>query len=260
MILQQVASWRDQADAILLAWQPGMEGGHAITDILSGTVNPSGKLASSFPIDYKDVPSANNFPGKEFKDQAKKGLFGMPMIPAEVIYEEGIYVGYRYYNTFGVKTAYEFGYGLSYTHFKYDNLHISHPSTDASVTLSIDITNTGTVAGKEVVQVYLSAPDKKLDKPAEELKAFAKTELLPPGQTQTLNFVLNAADLASFDTQSSSWIAEAGDYTIKVAASSEDRQQQQTGHFQLPTTIIVEKVHTSLIPRQTIRERLAPKR
>jgi len=258
----EVASWRDQADAILLAWQPGMEGGNAITDLLSGKVNPSGKLASSFPIDYKDVPSAGNFPGKEFQDQAKKGLFGMPMVPAEVTYEEGIYVGYRYYNTFGIKTAYEFGYGLSYTRFKYDNLYVGSPSAAGRVAISIDITNTGTAAGKEVVQIYLSAPDQKLDKPAEELKAFAKTNLLAPGGKQTLYFTLNTADLASFDSKSSSWIAEAGDYTVKAAASSEDKDQTrlQTGHFQLPTTIIVEKVHTALVPVQPVRERTAPKR
>jgi len=256
----EIASWRDQADAILLAWQPGMEGGHAITDLLSGTTTPSGKLASSFPMDYKDVPSAGNFPGKEFKEAAKKGLLGMSLIPAEVIYEEGIYVGYRYYNTFGVRTAYEFGYGLSYTHFTYGNLQMSNPSAGGRITLSINITNTGKVAGKEVVQVYLSAPATTMDKPAEELRAFAKTKLLQPGQRQTLSFVLNAADLASFDTSSASWIAEAGDYTVKVTSSSEDRVTGQTAHFKLPQTIMVEKVHTVLVPQQTIRERTAPGR
>lgn len=254
----EIANWRDQADAILLAWQPGMEGGHAITDILSGKTTPCGKLASSFPMDYKDVPSAGNFPGKEFKERAKKGFFGMPMIPAEVVYEEGIYIGYRYYNTFGVRTAYEFGYGLSYTHFTYDSLQISGPGSGASsngpkMTISIHITNTGAMPGKEIVQVYLSAPAKTMDKPAEELKAFAKTKLLQPGESQTLNFALDAADLASFDTNTSSWIAEAGDYTVNVAASAEDKTTRQTGHFKLPQTIVVEKDHKVLTPQKAIR-------
>ncbi len=101
----EVASWRDDADAILLAWQPGMEGGNAITALLNGTVNPSGKLATTFPVKYDDVPSAKNFPGKEFPDQATTGMMGMKAIPAEVVYEEGIYIGYRYYNTFQCKAG-----------------------------------------------------------------------------------------------------------------------------------------------------------
>ena len=154
----EVASWRDEADAILLAWQPGMEGGNSMTDLLNGRINPSGKLACSFPVDYKDVPSAANFPGKKFKDRAKKGLFGREMVPAEVTYEEGVYVGYRYYNTFGVRTAYEFGYGLSYSRFTYSALQLSGPSADGTITLHMNISNSGATAGKEVVQIYLSAP------------------------------------------------------------------------------------------------------
>ena len=109
----EVTSWRDKVDAILLAWQPGLEAGNAVADILSGKVNPSGKLATTFPVNYEDVPSAKNFPGKEFPEKAVEGNSGRKQIPAEVTYEEGIYVGYRYYNTFNVKPAYEFGYGLS---------------------------------------------------------------------------------------------------------------------------------------------------
>ncbi|MEO6904926.1 MAG: glycoside hydrolase family 3 protein, partial [Ginsengibacter sp.] len=120
----EVASWRDNADAILLAWQPGEEGGNAISALLNGKVNPSGRLATTFPINYDDEPSAKSFPGKEFPEQASSGLFGMKSIPAEVIYDEGIYVGYRYFNTFNVKPAYEFGYGLSYTNFTFSNLKL----------------------------------------------------------------------------------------------------------------------------------------
>ena len=121
----EVASWRDNVDAILLAWQPGLEGGNAIAALLSGKVNPSGKLAQTFPMSYDDVPSAKSFPGKEFPDQATTGNFGMKQIPAESTYDDGIYVGYRYYTTYNVKPAYEFGYGLSYTTFSYSNLKLS---------------------------------------------------------------------------------------------------------------------------------------
>lgn len=108
----EIASWRNQVDAIVLAWQPGLEGGNAIADILSGKVNPSGKLATTFPFAYADEPTAKNFPGKEFKDKPVPGMFGQKAFESEVTYEEGVYVGYRYYSTFGVKPAYEFGYGL----------------------------------------------------------------------------------------------------------------------------------------------------
>ncbi|MCW3093193.1 MAG: Beta-glucosidase [Ferruginibacter sp.] len=247
-----VAQWGDAADAIVLAWQPGLEGGNAITDILSGKVNPSGKLATTFPADYKDVPSAKNFPGKEFPERAEKGMFGMKQVPAEVTYEEGIYVGYRYYNSFDVKPAYPFGFGLSYTNFKYDNLRLSSSTFNGKITASVDITNTGNKAGKEVVQLYISAPAKKLDKPSEELKAFAKTALLEPGKKQTLQFVINAGDLASFDTNSSSWVAEAGKYTIKAAASSADIRQMAT--FELAKEMVTEKCNKVLSPQVTINE------
>src|SRR6185503_19809052 len=117
------------------------------------------------------------FPGKEFPEKATAGAFGMKLIPGEVTYDEGIYVGYRYYNTFNVKPAYEFGYGLSYTDFKYSNLALSAKAFDKKITASVTITNTEKVAGKEVVQLYISAPTGKLDKPSEELKGFAKTGL-----------------------------------------------------------------------------------
>ncbi len=246
----EVASWRDQADAILLAWQPGLEAGNAIADILSGKVDPSGKLATTFPVSYNDVPS-KNFPGKEFPEQAAGSGF-FRAIPAEVSYDEGIYVGYRYYNTFKVKPAYEFGYGMSYTHFSYSNLKLSSPTFNNTITATVTVTNSGKVAGKEVVQLYISAPAGKLDKPESELKAFAKTGLLQPGASQTLSFTINAADLSSFYTGSSSWIADAGKYTIKIAASS--LNIQQTASFQLAKDIVTEKVHKVLVPQVQINE------
>jgi beta-glucosidase len=248
----ETASWRDKVDAILLAWQPGMEAGNAVTDVLSGRVNPSGKLATTFPMQYSDEPSAKTFHGKEFPEKATTGMFGMKMTPTEVTYEEGIYVGYRYYNTFHVKPAYEFGYGLSYSNFAYSNLKLSSPDFTGTITATIDITNTGKVAGKEVVELYLSAPAKKLNKPAEELKAFAKTTLLQPGQKQTIRFAIAAKDLASFDTNSTSWIAEAGKYEVKIGASSTDIKQ--TASFKLAKELMVEKCNKVLVPQIEINE------
>ena len=247
-----VLPWRDEVDAILLAWQPGLEGGNAMADILSGKVNPSGKLATTFPASYTDVPSAKSFPGKEFPEKATTGMFGMKFMPAEVTYEEGIYVGYRYYNTFHVKPAYEFGYGLSYTNFAYSHLMLSTPDFSGTLTATITVTNTGKTPGKEVVQLYLSAPVHTLDKPAEELKAFAKTGLLQPGQSQTVSCTLTAKDLASFDTASSSWIADAGTYTVKIGASS--LNIKQTASFHLASDLVVEKDHKVLSPQVQINE------
>jgi beta-glucosidase len=246
-----VVPWRDQVDAILLAWQPGQEGGNAITDIIRGKYNPSGKLASSFPVSYNDVPSAKNFPGKEFPEKATNGMFGKS-IPAEVTYEEGIYVGYRYYNTFNVRTAYEFGYGLSYTKFSYGPVKLSSPTFNSRITATVTVTNTGNVAGKEVVELYLSAPRGKLDKPAEELKGFAKTALLQPGKSETISITLSPEDLASFDSNSSSWVAASGKYTIKIGASSSDLKG--TASFNLPKDVIVSKVHKALAPQVQINE------
>ena len=216
----ETASWRDKTDAILLAWQPGLEGGNAITDVLSGKQNPSGKLATSFPVKYEDVSSSKSFPGRVLDPNAP----GNPMMgkPSEVIYEDGIYVGYRYYQTFHVKTAYPFGFGLSYTQFKYENLTLSSPSFKDQLQVSVTVTNTGKLAGKEVVELYLTAPADKMGKPEEELKAFAKTRLLKPGESQTIRLSLNASALASFDTDLTRWVAGAGTYQIKIGGSAEE--------------------------------------
>jgi beta-glucosidase len=248
----EVASWRDKVDAILLAWQPGLEAGNAVADVLSGKVNPSGKLTVTFPIKYEDEVTAKNFPGKEFPEKAKPGMMGMKEIPAEVVHEEGIYVGYRYYNTFNVKPIYEFGYGLSYTNFTYSNLKLSSSTFKGKLIVSIEVTNTGNVAGREAVQLYLSAPSAKLDKPNEELKAFGKTDLLQPGQKQIITFVLEPKQLASFNTASTAWVAEAGTYTVKVGASSVDIKQKAT--FVLSRELTVEKCNKVLVPQVQINE------
>lgn len=248
----ETASWRDKADAVLLAWQPGIEAGNAVADIVSGKINPSGKLATTFPLNYEDDITARNFPGIEFKDKTVPGMMGMKQPLAEVTYEEGIYVGYRYYNTFKIKPAYEFGYGLSYTNFTIDNLVFNFNKVTNSITASVAVTNTGKTAGKEVVQLYVSAPSGKLDKPAAELKAFVKTGLLKPGQKERVSFTVSPSDLASFDTGTSSWIADAGTYEVKIGNSSLDIRQSAS--FTLPKSIITEKCNKVLVPQKEINE------
>ncbi len=249
----ETASWRNDVDAILLTWQGGQEAGNAVVDLLTGKVNPSGKLASTFPLTYDDVPSAKNFPGKNLSAEMKRGMGGMPLgFESEVVYEEGIYVGYRYYNSFQVKTAYPFGFGLSYTKFTYANLQLNSKQFNGKIVASIEVTNAGQVAGKEAVQLYVAAPAKSLQKPAMELKAFGKTNLLQPGQKQILQFELNAKDLASFDTPTSSWIAEAGNYIVKLGASSDNILQ--TVSFTVPKQLMVEKCENVLQPTVEIKE------
>jgi len=225
----ETESWKGKTDAVLQAWLPGQEGGNAVADILTGKVNPSGKLTMTFPARYEDVSSADNFQGLP----ADK--------PTDVMYKEGVYVGYRYFDSFGVKPAYEFGYGLSYTKFDYSNIRLNDRDFDKELYVSIDIKNSGSVAGKEVVQLYLSAPQGSIDKPVKELKAFAKTKLLQAGETQTLVFRITPKDLASFNEQQSAWIADKGVYRVEVGASSLKIKHTET--FSLSSTQIVERVN-----------------
>jgi beta-glucosidase len=248
----EVASWRDAVDAILLAWQPGQEGGNAIADVLRGTVNPSGRLPMTFPMAYADVPSAPNFPGHVLPGhEQQQGGFGRGA-PSEVTYEEGIYVGYRYYNTFGVETAYPFGYGLSYTEFTYSDLQLDAPEFGGAITVTVRVTNSGDTPGREVVQLYLSAPDGTLEKPERELKAFAKTGLLQPGASETVSFTLTGRDLTSFDTDRAAWVAEPGTYGVKIGASATDTKLE--GSFELPEGLVVEQAHNVMVPQVPINE------
>ncbi|KGO85944.1 glycoside hydrolase [Flavobacterium rivuli WB 3.3-2 = DSM 21788] len=224
-------SWKDKVDGILLAWQPGQEGGNSVADVFSGSVNPSGKLTMTFPIDYNNHPSAANWLGTPVEN------------PKDVSYEEGIYVGYRYFNTFGIKPSYEFGYGKSYTDFKFLKVSLSSKTFDKEITVNVTITNTGKVAGKEVVQLYLGAPAVKTDKPESELKGFAKTKLLQPGESQVLNVTLLPKDLSSFVEGQDAWVAEAGTYTIKIGSSSLDVRATET--FELTSERIIEKVQNT---------------
>jgi beta-glucosidase len=222
----ETASWRDGPDAIVLAWQPGQESGHAIADVLTGKTPPSGKLATTFPIRWEDVPSSANFPGKTLEgpdpNAQQQGPFRAGDRAAEVEYTDDVFVGYRHYATKGVKTAYPFGFGLSYTKFAYSGLKVSGAEFRGELKAGVTVTNAGRVPGREVVQLYLSAPGKAMPKPALELRGFAKTKTLKPGERETLSFTLTARDLASFDEASSSWRVEAGTYTLKIGASSED--------------------------------------
>jgi beta-glucosidase len=248
-----VSAWREYADAILLAWQGGQEAGNAVADIITGKINPSGKLATTFPANYNDDPTAKTFPGKNLSDVPVSTMGGLIKgFDAEIVYSEGVFVGYRYYNSFKVKPAYEFGYGLSYTNYTYENVKLSTNTFTNKITVSVTIKNTGTVAGKEVVQLYVNAPGKKMQKPLEELKAFGKTNLLLPGQSQTLQFEINAKDLASYDTEMNSWIVEVGNYNFKVGASSENIKQ--TISFMVPKEIIAEKCNKALSPQVKVEE------
>lgn len=211
----ETSSWNGKPDAILLAWQPGQEGGYAIADILGGKVNPSGKLTTTFPVKYEDVPSAFNFPydyrdGKKFDPNEKN--YG------HVDYEEGIYVGYRHYLTKGVKVAYPFGYGLSYTTFAFSGVKAALKGNVVNV--SVTVKNTGSVAGKEVAEVYIAAPKGKLDKPLRELKGYAKTSVLAPGASQTLVIPVKVGDLASFDESDMQWLTDAGTYKVEVGSDA----------------------------------------
>ncbi|MBC7605886.1 MAG: glycoside hydrolase family 3 C-terminal domain-containing protein [Burkholderiales bacterium] len=227
----ETASWRDKVDAIILPWQPGQEGGNSVADVLSGKVNPSGKLTMTFPVKYQDAAASKNWIGTPAEN------------PTSINYEEGIYVGYRYFNTFNVKPSYEFGYGLSYTNFDVSTLKLSAATFANKLTATITVKNTGKTAGKEVVQLYLSAPSKNIDKPSSELKAFAKTKLLQPGESQTITLTLNPKDLASFVTAKNAWIAEAGAYKVTIGTSSLDIKQ--TASFILAKELVVEKTYSS---------------
>jgi beta-glucosidase len=234
----ETISWRDDVDAILLAWLPGQEAGDAIADVLSGKINPSGKLPSTFSRRYNDDPTSEGFPGK-VTGEAVNYIF-LKSFPSEIVYDEGIYVGYRAFDKHRIKPAYEFGYGLSYTSFEYSNLVLNSKNFNDEITITVDVKNTGAVAGKEIAQLYLSAPAMLLDKPENELKGFAKTRLLKPDETQTLEIKLDKRSLASFYEKTSSWIAEKGVYKIRIGASSRDIKLK--AGFRLLKPIIVEKV------------------
>lgn len=202
----ETASWRDLPDAIVMAWFPGLECGNAVADVLSGRVNPSGRLPMTLPLHYADMPSSNNYPYVGQTEGRNHDYTN---------YEEDIWVGYRYFDTSGREVSYPFGYGLSYTDFEYGKPSLRRKSNNTTV--SVTVSNTGERAGREVVQLYVSAPKEgKLPKPAAELRAFAKTRELQPGESQRIELTIKDADLASFDEGASQWVTAAGEYTAHL--------------------------------------------
>ena len=221
----ETKSWKDMPDAILLAWFPGQECGNAVADVLSGDAYPSGKLPVTFPCSYEDIPSSKNFPiagktksGKDF-DYTN--------------YEEDIWVGYRYFTSADVPVVYPFGYGMSYTRFSYSNpvLKKKNGKWQAEIT----VTNTGENKGKDVVQLYVSAPQISMVKPVRELKAFAKTKELIPGESQVLTMTFSDYDIASFDEDNSQWVTVKGKYSVSFGASCRDIK------FNIPFNVSGEK-------------------
>lgn len=252
----ETASWSAEPDAVLVAWMAGQEGGNTIADILTGKVNPSGKLPMTFPVAYADVPSAGNFADPDrLTDKDLVGLMnsleehtGDNSLGRKDIdysnYEEGVFVGYRYYDTQNKPVAYPFGYGLSYTSFTYENMNVSE--TNGIYTVTATIKNTGHATGKETVQLYVSAPGKDMQKPVKELKAFAKTRQLAPGESETHVLRLKADDLASFSESESAWVRENGVYEFHLGASSRDIRLKENVEV---AGKIVERVYPLIIER-----------
>ncbi|NER18345.1 beta-glucosidase [Spongiivirga citrea] len=223
----ETASWKAQPNAILLAWQGGQEGGNSVADILSGKVNPSGKLPMTFPVNLNDHASNANFPlDGEPIDFIKMLTASKEEKPEDeqiknkdyTNYEEGIYVGYRHFDKAELKVSYPFGYGLSYTNFNYSDLNVQIEND--TISISVNITNSGDLAGKEVVQVYTSKPNATIDRPVKELRTFTKTKNLNAGESINLNFQIPVLELSYWSETTSKWELEKGIYRIQVGTSS----------------------------------------
>ena len=249
----ETASWKNIPDAILLAWQAGQEGGNSVTDILTGKQSPSGRLPMTFPVNLRDAGSSANFPidaDSNIYFINRRVDVGQKDVD-RTVYAEDIYVGYRWFDKKNMAVSYPFGYGLSYTSFAY-----AEPSVKAAgdgFEASVKVTNTGSVAGKEVVQLYVSAPAGGLDKPVRELKAYAKTRELQPGESQVVTLKVDAYGLASFNEATSAWEAAAGDYTLAFGASSRDLRE--TAAFTLAEAKAW-PVNNVLAPQQPIQKLL----
>ena len=242
----ETASWRDLPDAILCAWQAGQEGGNSVVDVLSGRQTPSGKFTMTWPVKFSDAYSSRNFPIDEDPriDMLNQGKKGDVKNVDYTNYEEDVYVGYRYFDSFEVPVAYPFGYGLSYTTFEYSDAKITQKNDIYDI--SVAVKNTGKYEGKEVVEVYIAAPDSKAaNKPAKELKAFAKTKLLKPGESQTLTLSIIAPELASFDEAASAWVVAEGEYQFLIGASSQDIKATLTA----PAKSFQTKAHDVMKPQ-----------
>ena len=240
----ETASWKAYPDAILLAWQPGEEGGNSVADVLKGVENPSGKLSMTWPVTYFDHPSSFNFP---FNYTGANSMVDLGALlggnnrraPQKNVdftdYAEGINVGYRYFVTAGKEVSYPFGYGLSYTKFEYGK-PVVKLAKDGTVTVSVAVKNVGKVAGKEIVEVYVAAPAGGLEKPARELKAYGKTASLAPGESETLVMSIDPYYLASFNESTSAWETAAGAYKVLVGASVDDIRGEGGFSLKKPAT------------------------
>lgn len=220
----ETASWKNDVDGIILAWQGGQEGGNSVADIISGKVNPSGKLPMTFPVKVSDHASHNNFPLEgapmnmldffKSKDENKSEIKNIDY----TVYEEDIYVGYRHFDKAEIEVSFPFGFGLSYTDFEFSNLTIT-PNGN-SIDINLNVRNIGQFEGKEVVQVYVSKIDSKIDRPINELKTFQKTSLLNPNSDDNISLHINYEDLRYWDEDSNSWKLEEGEYLINIGNSS----------------------------------------
>ena len=199
-------SWVDKVKSILQIWFTGQEYGRALTDIVFGDVNPSGKLPTTFPMKLEDTPAFSSYPGKNL----------------QMDYDEGLYVGYRWYEKEGIKPLFPFGHGLSYTTFEYSDLRIIPPKTqNSAISFEVTISNTGGFKGKEVVQCYVKVENSRINRPSKELKVFEKVEL-DIGESKKLIFNLSERDLAYWDESAKNWSVEPAEYRILVGSSSED--------------------------------------
>ena len=217
-------------DGLVLMSQAGMEGGNALADILTGKTTPSGKLTDTWAKNYSDYPAATTI-GDNDGDNKQED------------YKEGIYVGYRYFDTFNITPAYEFGYGKSYTSFDVEPLTVAADENNVSVT--VNVTNTGdTYSGKEVVEVYFSAPDGSIEKPYQELAGFAKTDNLAPGESQKLIVTYKTTEMSSYDEAKAAYVMEDGDYIVRVGDSS--RNTKVAGVLTLDKDVVTEQLSNQL--------------
>lgn len=225
-------------DSLLVMSNAGMESGNALADVLTGKVTPSGKLTDTWAKDYSDYASAGTF-GADDGDTL------------EEVYEDGIYVGYRYFDSFDIDPEYEFGYGDSYTDF---DIKVNSVKADAKkVTTNVTVTNTGKkYSGKEVVQVYFSAPDGSIEKPYQELAGYAKTDNLAPGEKQTLTISYNTTEMSSYDEAKAAYVMEAGKYIVRVGNSS--RNTKASAVIRLNKKVTTEQLSNQLVPEEKIDE------
>ena len=265
-------NWVEQIrpDGVLMVWIPGQEGADAAADILMGRVNPSGRLTDTIARNWKDIPSSENFgawadgfelyTGDEDQIPYWGGVGNHEMVPVgETVvrpvgnrryteYQEGLYVGYRYFTTFGVDAAYPFGYGLSYTTF--ERKASDFRQTDAGISFRVTVTNTGSVPGKEVIQIYLHGAEGPLERPDRELIAFAKTKELQPGESETVSLSVECRSFAVYNEEQAAWMLQKGTNTLYLGGDS--LHNTEFTSFETEETIL-EQVSNQVTPAHHTR-------